>query len=364
MTSFSSPKARRIGVMLALCIAIEASAPAPASAWFGWLDRWSGPGKFWGLLYEARLVCFGPDSGIAEVVAPYERAQMSTQLVLGRQQPAAPAASQASQQAATAPAQQAEGVQAAAAAARRMVVTDWQTALTALQAAQIRWNAPNISETRRVLADVQAFVKMEGNIEFSALVTDAEKVMREGIESRAGKMVTVAATGMFWSACSDEKDRRVSIELNVNDWHSFDNENNAKFSGGESIRFVTVMPSVTWRMFANQKADVIDLGIAAGYYAFSSKGFKSVDGFIIEPLRIDLHAPSSWAAYKRTDPKRLASMVTFRFGLMTIPGGFAADAFARGSHVGPIEAEMVPTVGLFFNLNSLLVNKPLGGKNP
>ena len=62
MTPFpSSPKARRLGLMLALCLVIEASAPAPALAWFGWLDEWSGPGEFWGLLYEMRLVCFGPE---------------------------------------------------------------------------------------------------------------------------------------------------------------------------------------------------------------------------------------------------------------------------------------------------------------
>src|SRR5688572_9025277 len=54
MTSFfSSPKARRLGLLLALCFVIEASAPAPALAWFGWLDKWSGPGPFWGQLYRS-----------------------------------------------------------------------------------------------------------------------------------------------------------------------------------------------------------------------------------------------------------------------------------------------------------------------
>ena len=334
MTPFSSPKIRRLGLMLALCLVIEASAPAPALAWFGWLDEWSGPGKFWGLLYEMRLVCFGPDSGVVEVVAAYQRAQQSTSLAL-------PPA----QRKAGAPPQQATTVPASA-------VKDWLAALHALHAAQIRWNAP--AEYRTVVSTmIQNFPNPDTSLEA------VEKVVRDGIQSRAGQMVTVAGTGMFWSFCSDEKERRVSIELNVNDWHSFDNENNAKFSGGTSIRFVTVMPSVTWRVFANQKADVVDLGIAAGYYAFSSKGFESVRGFIVEPLRIDLHAPPSWAAYPRSDPKRLASMFTLRAGVMTIPTGFAANAFARGSHDGRIEAEMVPTLGLFFNLNSLLSNKPM-----
>jgi len=348
MTPFSSPKIHRLGLMLALCLVHEASAPAPALAWFGWLDEWSGPGKFWGLLYEMRLVCFGPDSGIVEVVAAYQRAQQSTQLVLT-------------------PPEKPDNV-------LRDAVTDWQAAFTVLHVAQIRWNAPKVDETTRVLGAIQKFLnpeitnaqgeKQTINALLKILVTDADKVMRLAIESRAGQMVTIGATGMFWSACSDEKERRISIEFNVNDWHSFDNENNAKFSGGTSIRFVTVMPSVTWRMFANQKADIVDIGVAAGYYAFSSKGFNTVGGFIVEPLRIDLHAPSSWASYPRTDAKRLASMFTFRAGLMTIPGGFASNAFARGSHVGPIKAEIVPTVGFFVNLNSLLAKKPLAPTIP
>ena len=339
MTPFSSPKARRLGLMLALCLAIEASAPAPASAWFGWVDRWSGPGKFWGLLYEMRLVCFGPDSGVADIVAAYERAQHSTRLVL-----ASP------QQGGVVP---------------RNAVMDWQEALMALHAAQIRWNVPNASETTRVLGDVQRLLQQEVTIDvFQKLITDVDRVMRQAIESRAAKMVTIGATGVFWSACSDEKERRVSIELNVNDFHSFDNENNDKFSGGTSIRFVTVMPSVTWRPFANQKADILDLGVAAGYYAFTSKGFNRVQGFIVEPLRVDVRAPSSWAAYPRNDMRRVASMFTFRAGLLTIPGGFNANAFARGSHIGPIEAEIVPTVGFFVNLNSLLTRKPLAPTVP
>jgi hypothetical protein len=239
------------------------------------------------------------------------------------------------------------------------MVTAWQEALDQLLAAQIRWQSPDLEKTRAALSTIRNLGKDVSVAQFTALVTAADEAFSTAVQSRAGQMATIAGTGMFWSACPNEKERRVSIELNVNDWHSFDNENNASFSGGTSIRFITVMPSVTWRMFANQKADVLDVGIAAGYYAFTSEGFATVDGFIVEPLRVDLHAPSSWAAYPRSNPKRLVSMVSLRAGVMTIPAGFAANAFARGSHRGPIKAEIVPTIGLFFNLNSLLSNKTL-----
>ena len=33
--------------------------PAPAQAWFGWLDDLSGPGPFWGEQYEVRVACIG-----------------------------------------------------------------------------------------------------------------------------------------------------------------------------------------------------------------------------------------------------------------------------------------------------------------
>jgi ABC-type sugar transport system substrate-binding protein len=36
--------------------------PAPAQAWFGWLDDLSGPGPFWGQQYEVRIACFGGDT--------------------------------------------------------------------------------------------------------------------------------------------------------------------------------------------------------------------------------------------------------------------------------------------------------------
>ena len=32
--------------------------PAPAHAWFGWLDNLSGPGPFHGLEFDVRLACF------------------------------------------------------------------------------------------------------------------------------------------------------------------------------------------------------------------------------------------------------------------------------------------------------------------
>jgi hypothetical protein len=351
MTSVSgSSRVRRLGVLLALCLVIDAAAPAPALAWFGWLDKWSGPGPFWGLLYEVRVACFGDQSDVLQIEAAYARAQRSMRLVLARGS-AAPV----------------DDVVPA--------LVEWLDALEALKAAQDRWKTPP-EQMAPVVSLIEGFKQMAGKLvpdpgavpraEPAAATIDlaplknwlkgADPQITRAINGLAGQVIAVGGTGVFWSICSDEKERRVSIELNVNDWHGFKSEENSRFSAGTSIRMITVLPSVTWSVIPYKNADVVDLGVGAGYYAFSSAGFESVSGFIVEPLRVDLHAPSSWAAYPRTNIRRLVSMFTFRFGLTTIPGGFPADAFAPGSQDGPIPAEIVPMTGIFFNLNSLLSN--------
>jgi hypothetical protein len=51
--------------------------PAPAFAWFGWLDKLSGAGPFWGLLFDVRAVCFGQEYDgpkLADALGAIERA--------------------------------------------------------------------------------------------------------------------------------------------------------------------------------------------------------------------------------------------------------------------------------------------------
>ncbi len=335
----SSPRSRRLGLIIAFCLVIQASTPAPALAWFGWLDEWSGPGGFWGLLYEMRLVCFGEQSGVRQIEAAYTRAQRSTLQA------------------------RAAGANATA-ADLATAITDWLEVVRSLQAAQAHWQGStkyqkevtNLATTLEGLMSGGAEAQKAAIANPKNIVADVHAVLGPVLNGIAGQVIAAGGTGMFWSACSDDKERRLSIELNIDDWRGIKNENNSSFSGGTSVRMITIMPSVTWSVIANKKYDVVDLGVAAGYYSFTSKGFETVNGFIAEPLRVELHAPTSWSAYPRNSPRRWASMVTFRYGLMTVPSGFAANAFAPGSQDGPISAEFVRTTGLFFNLNSLLSN--------
>src|ERR1700722_20631342 len=49
---------RRARSALILTVLFGLMRPAPAHAWWDWLDELSGPGKFKGWHLEARLVCF------------------------------------------------------------------------------------------------------------------------------------------------------------------------------------------------------------------------------------------------------------------------------------------------------------------
>jgi hypothetical protein len=44
-----------------LCLIITMATPAPAEAWFAWLDRLSGPGPWYGLKVDVRALCFGAE---------------------------------------------------------------------------------------------------------------------------------------------------------------------------------------------------------------------------------------------------------------------------------------------------------------
>ena len=253
----ASVRVRRLGVSLWLCFLIQAVAPAPALAWWGWLDKWSGPGEFKGWLYEARLVCFGDQSGVRQIEAAYLRAQQSTRLVLT---PGRKVTKEESGR----------------------VFSNWHEALLLLEAAQLRWHA-SASDRALVQNALKQWVSASEPERISPAAFDKLDVaIAEPLNRLAGQVIAQGATGIFWSVCSEAKERRFSIELNIHDWRGLDNDNNRAFSNGNTIRLITVMPSITWNVIGNRKADVLDVGIGGGFYAFSSKGFDTVRGFIVQ----------------------------------------------------------------------------------
>ena len=162
------------------------------------------------------------------------------------------------------------------------------------------------------------------------------------------------AVGVLWSACPSDKLRRASIDLGLTVWRAGQND---QFAGNRSIALTTLVPSFSWSIFSDTRYDVLDAGISGGVYWFTSPGFPSVSGVILEPW-FDIHAPSSWSASGWA--KRLAGVPTLRLGAVTFPGGFEPNVFnATGDKARRISAELIPTFSVFINLAPLVPHMAL-----
>jgi hypothetical protein len=124
-----------------------------------------------------------------------------------------------------------------------------------------------------------------------------------------------------------------------------------QYADAKEITLTTIVPTFSWRVFSDPNYDFLDAAVGAGAYWFTSAGFKSFSGVILEPGRVDFHAPSSWSGKPFTNPKRWAALPTFRVGVVIFPSGFDKDAFAGiGEKAVRLPAEFTGAYSLFVNL--------------
>jgi hypothetical protein len=195
-----------------------------------------------------------------------------------------------------------------------------------------------------------ALRRLEGDPREQVLAAAREAVKELDVSRR--RLIFGGAIGTMWSTCGAAKDRRVSVDLSVDLWWA---KGNPEFAAGEQVRFTTVMPAVSYRVFPDPDYDVLDVAMAAGWYWFTSKGFDSVDGFVVQPVRVTLHFPTGWHALDHSDARRWLAPIAVRGALTVVPSGFKADAFnAAASRRERISAEYVPTLGLYYNVMTLL----------
>jgi len=110
-------------------------------------------------------------------------------------------------------------------------------------------------------------------------------------------------------------------------------------------------------VFTNPRIDVVDAGVGAGVYWFSALGsrpggFDSFSGVIVEPVRLDFHAPTVL-----TRNHWWAAIPNLRFGLIVFPGGFDTNAFGpslTGDKARRIDAEWLKNIGIFFDLEPIV----------
>jgi len=169
--------------------------------------------------------------------------------------------------------------------------------------------------------------------------------------------------GVTYSACPVEKDlnRRVSVEFAFRLFHTF-SDRSKDYAGGNQIKLATFVPSIGWRPLvgiSHGKIDAVDVGSGAGIYWFSSKGaspggFDAFSGMILEPVRMDFHAPS-WLTAKTA--WQWSAVPNVRLGWVIFPAGFKANAFgktAKPEQAKRIPAELVRNWAIFADLSPVI----------
>jgi hypothetical protein len=321
---------------LAVLVCLVVLAPVRADAWFGALDYLSGPGPFFGQLYDVRLACFGGRFTLADTID----ARLAEAIR------------------ASARVRTAEDVQAAN--------DTWGFALAAVESAQKEFPVLPAEELDDLRSRIQRLSLPDYSL-FNRIPTAAPAaqqpaprasdyltnlVRRVAATSEMFHVANVArnATGVLVSACSPNAIRRYGVDLAVDWWQA---SSDPQFANDYTIRLITLVPGVSYRVFKDARHDFLDVGIGAGLYWFSSRGFDTFRGVIVQP-RLDFHGPSSWV--NAGGPAQLAGLLTFRVGLTAFPGGFDADAFnAAGEKRRSIKgSEWAPTAAVYFNLTPFL----------
>jgi hypothetical protein len=353
------PRTRLSRYVGALVMVLMLLKPSPAHAWFGWLDEWSGPGGWFGVFVDLRLVCFGPKLGLEGIGDQLDAAAVNLTRALARARANRPRSEYEAE--------------------FRAAVRSFNEALRRLEVAQTLAGVPaeDLDDVRKTRAALLQALK-----DFDSQLAAQESIPADDIKSRGAAaaqankddistFTTVenalkaiggnknayseriisnieiqVGTGVFISLCSADNVRRASVEINANQWFTRDNQ----YNNNNWMWFSTIAPSFTWKVASSAQRDFLDLGVSAGVYTVQSKHVDSIAGFVIEPIRADFHGPTAWHSSTNLW-KRVASLVTFRLGLTMFPGGFEAGELkptGPEANTGRIKPELIPTYGIFF----------------
>jgi hypothetical protein len=173
-----------------------------------------------------------------------------------------------------------------------------------------------------------------------------------------------ASAGVSFSACAMQKDltRRGAIGVTFRKMDTY-GARKEQFAGGNTISLSTLTPMASWRPLfdvASGKYDYVDLATGAGVYWLASDGnlpggFDAFSGVILEPIRVDLHAPS---LSHRTGWKwGLFAAASLRGGLAIFPAGFKPNAFGvtrEPAQSQRIRGEWVPFWAIYFDVSRFL----------
>jgi hypothetical protein len=297
---------RSLKSAVGVAVAILLLTPASAHAWWAWLDDLSGPGRFYGQQLEVRLACFGDEFKANEDL---KRLLLSAKLLTSRL-PARPTPDDVKQV-----------DDAWEAFANRVHESDVNGLLSSTDMAKFTsaWEAFKGRPARRPEGSAQPEVQIDHAVD---LIESATRLVEQVYKAS----VSINSTGVLWSLCTTSSTRRFSIEVGLADLTA---AADPRFAGFQPVKLITLMPSITYRVFKDPSHDMVDVGAGAGIYWFSSPGFESFHGILLQPVRVDLHAPTNWV--NAGGPKSLVSLFTVQTGLVGFPSGFDAGAFGPGT---------------------------------
>lgn len=326
--SLRSVSARMRLVACVATLLLQAMMPRPAYAWWEKLEKLSGPGPFSGLAVDFRVACFG------EISPDATKAEAATREAI-----------------------------AATATARLSTLDDsaeWQLA-------QFKWRtAANAWE--RALG--MALAPVDGAGTLSARAAKQEERATQLRNMYRARSTATSAAGVDLSLCDPLKHQRWALDLG---WSGLRAGASDAYSNS-SIHLDTLIATVSLRVFASTKWDVVDIGAGAGSYWFTSgsaagpptengDGFSSLNGVVLQPVRISFHAPSNWSALQRETGgsgakvvlARIAAVPSVAFGLSRFVGGFEPGEFGDGpSAQRRIPSEWIKSVSVSANVQSIL----------
>jgi hypothetical protein len=155
--------------------------------------------------------------------------------------------------------------------------------------------------------------------------------------------------GLLYSACRLENNEKIraSIDLGMRFLKA---KGTPKYANGEEITLTTLEPTFSWRVIADDRWDLFDYGMGAGFYWVSSKAFPAVRGTFLEPLRLDFHATTAM-----TGRRWWAGIPVLRVGLLVFPAGHETTSFAPIPEASQrISRDKVWSIGISADLQPLL----------
>jgi hypothetical protein len=303
--------------------------PAPAQAWFGWLDDLSGPGPFWGVEFDFRLVCFMEKAPWSESIAAM---QVANTLLESVNRPESLRDRRGRNFRASLGSIRSQVLMVFPNAKRHQAALDLAAEVANMRDVFFPVTAPDAATfeaARRALDKVESSLR-------EAAVPEVSKLPGSVVFARCSDRLPNEPSVSGYSGIRHE-DRHpvVSIVLNYRELantkflHLFaDNAraSNSGYSGGKAIHLRILEPKLSWAMSGH--FDFLDGQAGIGIYQFSSGGFTSFSGLVVEPIRFDLHPPGRLVDGEKNIWKRLPYSISYSAGVMLFPGGFASSRFS------------------------------------